>query len=42
MQYTGERRLLGIAAMHKSSTCTVFEDDKQYFKRFGTNENENI
>ena len=32
MQYTGERKLLGIAAMHKSNLVPVFEDDKQYAK----------
>lgn len=32
MQYTGERKLLGIAAMHKSNLVPVFEDDKNYAK----------
>ena len=27
MQYTGERKLLGIAAMHKSNLVPVFEED---------------
>ena len=27
-----ERKLLGIAAMHKSNLVPVFEDDKQYAK----------
>ena len=28
MQYTGERRLLGIATMHKSNMVPIFEDNK--------------
>lgn len=32
MQYTGERKLLGIAAMHKSNLVPVFEEDKDYAK----------
>ena len=32
MQYTGERKLLGIAAMHKSNLVPVFEEDKNYAK----------
>ena len=32
MQYSGERKLIGIAAMHKSNLVPVFEDDKQYAK----------
>ena len=35
MQYTGERKLLGIAAMHKSNLVPVFEDEdggSQYAK----------
>lgn len=27
MQYTGERRLVGIATMHKSNMVPIFEDD---------------
>jgi hypothetical protein len=27
MQYTGERRLVGIATMHKSNMVPVFADD---------------
>lgn len=29
MIYTGERRLLGIATMHKSNAVPIFADDKQ-------------
>lgn len=32
MQYTGERKLLGIAVMHKSNLVPVWEEDKQYAK----------
>lgn len=34
MQYTGERKLMGIATMHKSNMVPVFEDEdgKQYAK----------
>ena len=32
MQYTGERKLLGIAAMHKSNLVPVFEEDENYAK----------
>tara|TARA_Y100001951_G_C11283773_1_gene267193 strand:- start:220 stop:549 length:330 start_codon:yes stop_codon:yes gene_type:complete len=32
LQYTGERKLLGIAAMHKSNLVPVFEEDKDYAK----------
>ena len=32
MQYTGERKLLCIAAMHKSNLVPVFEEDKDYAK----------
>ena len=32
MQYTGERKLLGIAAMHKSNLVPVFEEDINYAK----------
>jgi len=31
-KYTGERKLIGIATMHKSNMVPVFEDDKQYAK----------
>jgi hypothetical protein len=31
-QYTGERRLLGIATMHKSNAVPVFADDTDYVK----------
>ena len=27
MQYTGERRLVGIATMHKSNMVPIFADD---------------
>ena len=29
MKYTGERKLLGIATMHKSNMVPVFEDQKE-------------
>ena len=29
MQYTGERKLLGIATMHKSNMVPIFEENKQ-------------
>lgn len=29
MKYTGERRLLGIATMHKSNMVPIFEDNKE-------------
>ena len=29
MQYTGERKLLGIATMHKSNMVPIFEDQKE-------------
>jgi len=32
MQYTGERKLLGIAVMHKSNLVPVFAEDKNYAK----------
>ena len=32
MQYTGERKLIGIGTMHKSNLVPVFEEDKQYAK----------
>jgi len=32
MQYTGERKLLGIAVMHKSNLVPVFAEDKDYAK----------
>ena len=35
MQYTGERKLLGIATMHKSNLVPVFEEEdgnRQYAK----------
>jgi len=28
--YTGERKLIGIATMHKSNAVPIFEDDKQH------------
>lgn len=31
-KYTGERKLVGIATMHKSNMVPVFEDDKKYAK----------
>ena len=30
MQYTGERKLLGIATMHKSNMVPIFEEYKQH------------
>lgn len=30
MHYTGERKLIGIATMHKSNAVPIFEDDKQH------------
>jgi hypothetical protein len=30
LRYTGERKLLGIATMHKSNAVPIFEDDKQH------------
>ena len=30
MQYTGERKLLGIATMHKSNMVPIFEEDKEH------------
>jgi len=30
LYYTGERKLLGIATMHKSNAVPIFEDDKQH------------
>jgi len=32
MQYTGERKLLGIATMHKSNMVPVFADNKEQAK----------
>tara|TARA_Y100001938_G_C7934370_1_gene350995 strand:+ start:276 stop:650 length:375 start_codon:yes stop_codon:yes gene_type:complete len=32
MQYTGERKLVGIATMHKSNAVPIFEDDKEHAK----------
>jgi hypothetical protein len=32
LQYTGERKLLGIATMHKSNAVPVFADDAEYAK----------
>ena len=29
MQYTGERRLIGIATMHKSNMVPIFADDEE-------------
>ena len=29
MQYTGERKLLGIATMHKSNMVPIFADDEE-------------
>ena len=31
-QYTGERRLIGIATMHKSNMVPIFEDNKEQAK----------
>ena len=36
MQYTGERKLLGIATMHKSNMVPVFEDDEGNGKKQAT------
>ena len=30
LRYTGERKLLGIATMHKSNAVPIFADDKQH------------
>ena len=30
MQYTGDRKLIGIATMHKSNAVPIFADDKQH------------
>ena len=30
LQYTGERKLVGIATMHKSNAVPIFEDDKEH------------
>ena len=30
MQYTGERKLLGIQTMHKSNMVPIFEEDKEH------------
>jgi len=30
MQYTGERKLIGIATMHKSNAVPIFEVDKEH------------
>ena len=30
--YSGERKLMGIATMHKSNAVPVFEDDKKLAK----------
>ena len=32
MQYTGDRKLVGIATMHKSNAVPIFEDDKEHAK----------
>ena len=32
MQYTGERKLIGIATMHKSNAVPIFESDKEHAK----------
>ena len=32
MQYTGERKLVGIATMHKSNAVPIFESDKEHAK----------
>ena len=29
MQYTGKRKLIGIATMHKSNMVPIFEDNKE-------------
>jgi len=36
MQYTGERKLLGIATMHKSNMVPIFEDDSGNGKKQAT------
>jgi hypothetical protein len=36
MQYTGERKLLGIATMHKSNMVPIFEDDNGNGKKQAT------
>ena len=36
MQYTGERKLLGIATMHKSNMVPIFEDDDGNGKKQAT------
>ena len=32
LQYTGERKLIGIATMHKSNAVPIFESDKEHAK----------
>ncbi len=32
MAYTGERKLVGIATMHKSNAVPIFESDKEHAK----------
>ena len=32
MEYTGERKLIGIATMHKSNAVPIFESDKDHAK----------
>lgn len=32
LQYTGERKLIGIATMHKSNAVPIFEDNKDHAK----------
>ena len=32
LQYTGERKLVGIATMHKSNAVPIFESDKDHAK----------
>lgn len=32
LQYTGERKLVGIATMHKSNAVPIFESDKEHAK----------
>ena len=32
LRYTGERKLLGIATMHKSNAVPIFESDKEHAK----------
>ena len=32
MVYSGERKLLGIATMHKSNAVPIFEDNKEHAK----------